>query len=81
MIAIDVDGTLLGAEGKVSARNKAALQAANEAGIGHALRPWLEFGVPARIIAASPCAPRFAPCRRLTAPSTRIPDTALPRTT
>ncbi|WP_184214295.1 Cof-type HAD-IIB family hydrolase [Granulicella aggregans] len=33
MIAIDVDGTLLGAEGKVSARNKAALQAANEAGI------------------------------------------------
>jgi hydroxymethylpyrimidine pyrophosphatase-like HAD family hydrolase len=33
MIAIDVDGTLLGAEGKVSARNKAALQEANEAGI------------------------------------------------
>lgn len=33
MIAIDVDGTLLGAEGKVSARNKAALQAADEAGI------------------------------------------------
>jgi len=33
MIAIDVDGTLLGAEGKVSARNKAALQAASEAGI------------------------------------------------
>jgi HAD superfamily hydrolase (TIGR01484 family) len=33
MIAIDVDGTLLGAEGKVSARNRAALQAANEAGI------------------------------------------------
>jgi hydroxymethylpyrimidine pyrophosphatase-like HAD family hydrolase len=33
MIAIDVDGTLLGAEGKVSTRNKAALKAANEAGI------------------------------------------------
>jgi hydroxymethylpyrimidine pyrophosphatase-like HAD family hydrolase len=33
MIAIDVDGTLLGAEGKVSARNKAALKAADEAGI------------------------------------------------
>lgn len=33
MIAIDVDGTLLGAEGKVSARNKAALWAADRAGI------------------------------------------------
>lgn len=33
MIAIDVDGTLLGAEGKVSARNKAALQTAGDAGI------------------------------------------------
>jgi hydroxymethylpyrimidine pyrophosphatase-like HAD family hydrolase len=33
MIAIDVDGTLLGAEGRVSARNKAALQAASAAGI------------------------------------------------
>ena len=33
MIAIDVDGTLLGAEGKVSARNKTALQAASDMGI------------------------------------------------
>ena len=33
MIAIDVDGTLLGVEGKVSARNKAALQAASDIGI------------------------------------------------
>lgn len=33
MIAIDVDGTLLGAEGKVSDRNRAALLAAGEAGI------------------------------------------------
>src|SRR5215470_2365956 len=32
MIAVDVDGTLLGAEGKVSARNTAALKAAERAG-------------------------------------------------
>jgi hydroxymethylpyrimidine pyrophosphatase-like HAD family hydrolase len=33
MIAIDIDGTLLGAEGKVSARNLAAVHAAMDAGI------------------------------------------------
>ena len=33
MIAIDMDGTLIGAEGKVSARNMAAIQAAVDAGI------------------------------------------------
>ena len=33
MIAVDVDGTLLGAEGKVSARNTAALKAAERAGV------------------------------------------------
>ena len=33
MIAIDMDGTLLGADGRVSARNLAALQAAEKAGI------------------------------------------------
>lgn len=33
LIAIDMDGTLLGVEGKVSARNLAALQAAERAGI------------------------------------------------
>jgi hydroxymethylpyrimidine pyrophosphatase-like HAD family hydrolase len=33
MIAIDMDGTLLGSDGKVSARNLAALHAAEEAGI------------------------------------------------
>src|SRR5436309_2937972 len=33
MIAIDMDGTLMGAEGKVSARNVAALKAAGAAGI------------------------------------------------
>ena len=33
MVAVDVDGTLLGADGKVSARNIAALQAAERAGV------------------------------------------------
>lgn len=33
MVAVDVDGTLLGAEGKVSARNVAALRAAERAGV------------------------------------------------
>ena len=33
MIALDLDGTLLGADGRVSARNLAALMAAEEAGI------------------------------------------------
>jgi hydroxymethylpyrimidine pyrophosphatase-like HAD family hydrolase len=33
MVAVDVDGTLLGAEGKVSARNVAALKAAERAGV------------------------------------------------
>jgi HAD superfamily hydrolase (TIGR01484 family) len=33
MIAVDLDGTLLGADGRVSARNLAALMAAEEAGI------------------------------------------------
>ncbi len=33
MVAVDVDGTLLGADGKVSARNVAALRAAERAGV------------------------------------------------
>ena len=33
MVAVDVDGTLLGAEGRVSARNVAALRAAERAGV------------------------------------------------
>ena len=33
MVAVDVDGTLLGAEGQVSARNVAALKAAERAGV------------------------------------------------
>src|SRR3954468_16398174 len=33
LIAVDMDGTLLGAEGKVSARNLAALKAAERAGV------------------------------------------------
>ena len=33
MIAVDMDGTLLGADGKVSARNLAAMHAAEQAGI------------------------------------------------
>ena len=33
MVAVDVDGTLLGAEGRVSARNVAALKAAERAGV------------------------------------------------
>jgi hydroxymethylpyrimidine pyrophosphatase-like HAD family hydrolase len=33
MVAIDVDGTLLGTDGKVSARNVAALKAAEQAGV------------------------------------------------
>ena len=33
MIAVDMDGTLLGEDGQVSARNLAALQAAHEAGV------------------------------------------------
>ncbi|WP_035348733.1 HAD-IIB family hydrolase [Edaphobacter aggregans] len=33
MVAVDVDGTLLGADGKVSARNVAALKAAERAGV------------------------------------------------
>ena len=33
MIALDMDGTLLGADGKVSARNQAAMQAAQQAGV------------------------------------------------
>ena len=37
MIALDLDGTLLGADGRVSARNLAALMAAEEAGIDVAI--------------------------------------------
>ena len=33
MIAVDMDGTLLGADGQVSARNLAALKAAEAAGV------------------------------------------------
>jgi hydroxymethylpyrimidine pyrophosphatase-like HAD family hydrolase len=33
MVAVDIDGTLLGAEGKISARNVSALKAAERAGI------------------------------------------------
>ncbi|HEX2918111.1 MAG TPA: HAD family hydrolase, partial [Edaphobacter sp.] len=33
MIAVDIDGTLLGADGQVSARNLAALKAAEQAGV------------------------------------------------
>ena len=39
MVAVDMDGTLLGADGKVSARNLAALKAAEHAGLRWWWRP------------------------------------------
>jgi len=56
MIAVDMDGTLLGADGKVSARNLVAMQAAERAGIEvvvatgrrhcYAMRQLRELGLP-----------------------------------
>jgi len=63
MIAIDVDGTLLGAEGRVSARNLAALLTAEDAGIriviatgrrhSYALKVLHELGLPDRTLLIS----------------------------
>lgn len=55
LIAIDMDGTLLGPDGQVSERNRAALQAAHERGVevvvatgrrhGYAMKPLREVGI------------------------------------